>query len=79
MVKSRKMESRWYTNPELLIAAREEFGSFQAIAREIGGADASTLSYWWRKLNLPRLPKGPQPGARVNEEALKRLHRKVYA
>lgn len=67
----------WYRNAELLRAAKDEYGSLSAAAREIGGADVSTLQLWWRKLGLEKLSQGPAP-APGNQEALRRLYEKVY-
>jgi len=73
------MESRWYQDPKLLRAAYEEYGSFDLIATEIGGADRTTLSRWWKRHGLGSLSFGPEPKTAVRKEALNRLAQKVYA
>lgn len=60
-----------------MIAAREKYGTFEAMADALGGADYTTLSRWWHKHNLGALPKGPKPKS-VNEDALSELHKFVY-
>jgi len=68
---------KWYTDPQLLQEAKRQYGTFDAIADAMGGVHPTTLAYHWRRMGLPKLPRGPQP-APVNEDALKRLHRRVY-
>ncbi len=72
------MKTKWYTSPELLRAAREKYGTFEAIEREVGGADKTTLALHWRKMRLEELPRGPAPKMPVNTEALKELHQNTY-
>lgn len=71
------MTNRWYQDKLLLQAAYEKYGTFQAAAEALGGADHTTLARWWRKHNLGALPKGPKNSG-ANEEALSELHRFVY-
>jgi hypothetical protein len=71
------VETRWYHDPRLMVAAREKYGSFEAMAEALGGADYTTLSRWWHKHNLGVLPKGPKPKA-ANESAISELHKYVY-
>lgn len=68
---------RWYHDKRLMLAARERYGTFQAMSEALGGADYSTLARWWHKHNLGALPKGPKPTP-ANEEALNDLHAYVY-
>ena len=74
------MNAKWYTNPQLLTAARNKYGTFEAIERAIGGVDSSTLSFHWRKMGLEKLPKGPAPQGKtpINEEALRELYKSTY-
>lgn len=69
--------ARWYHDPRLLQAAYERYGTFGAAADALGGADATTLTRWWHRHNLGKLPKGPAPSA-ANEDALTELHKLVY-
>ena len=62
----------------MLQEAYKEYGSFDAIADAIGGADRSTLARWWHHHGLPALSHGPDPKNATNKEALKRLAQKVY-
>ncbi len=73
-----EMNPRWYQNPDLLRAARDEYGSLSAAARGIGGCSEAVLQKWWRRLGLEKLSPGPPPKSGANEEALKRLYDKVY-
>jgi transposase-like protein len=68
---------KWYEDKELLQLAYQEHGSLTLVAERIGGASPSTLRNWWRIHGLEPLPRGPQPTARVNIEALSRLYAKV--
>ena len=70
--------NRWYHNPELLRAAYEEYGTLAEAARQIGGVDPTTLQKAWQKHGMEKLLRGPAPSGQPNEEALKRLHKKVY-
>lgn len=72
-----EQDTRWYHDKRLMLAARERYGTFDAMADALGGADYTTLARWWHKHNLGPLPKGPKPGA-ANTEALKELHELVY-
>lgn len=67
----------WYHDRNLMLAAREKYGTFEAMAEALGGADYSTLARWWHRHNLGALPKGPKPMA-ANEDALSDLHKYVY-
>lgn len=71
-------DPKWYRNPDLLRAAREEYGSLEAAALAIGSPDASTLQRAWRELGLERLPLGPRPKPIANQEALEKLYARVY-
>lgn len=71
------MEIRWYHDPRLLKAAYERYGTFEAAAAALGGADHTTLARWWHKHSLGTLPKGPKP-IDSNNEALMELHEFVY-
>lgn len=73
------MTERWYQDKQLLKAAYEEYGSFAAIVENVGGADRTTLSKWWRKHRLGSLPYGPHPQGVPNKDALQRLAKKIYA
>jgi len=72
------MTDRWYQDKALLKAAYEKYGSFDAIAQEIGGADRTTLSRWWKRHKLGSLSFGPSPKGKVNQDALKRLAKSIY-
>lgn len=72
------MSDRWYQDARLLRAAREEYGSLNEAATQIGGVDSTTLQGWWRKLGMEKLSRGPAPQGQPNEDALKRLYAKVY-
>jgi predicted phosphodiesterase len=52
----------WYCDPEQLRAARDRHGTFTAAGRATG-VDPTTLSKWWVRLGLEKLPKGPAAGA----------------
>ena len=69
---------KWYLNPELLKAAVEEYGSIQAAALAIGGADVSTVQKAWKRMGLEKRPRGPLPKGDINRDALAALHQKVY-
>jgi len=71
------MEAKWYRNRELLIAAREEYGTLAAAARAIGGADERTVQKAWRALGLEQLDAGRRPRPVQNEEALRRLYARL--
>lgn len=69
---------RWYDNPELLLAAKEEYGSLSAAADAIGGVSPSTLQKAWNKHKLPKLFAGRTPSGPKNQEALDKLYQRVY-
>lgn len=71
------MDNRWYHDPRLLKAAYERYGTFEAAAAAMGGADWTTLARWWHRHNLGSLPKGPKT-PKGNEEAIRELHEYVY-
>ena len=70
-------EAKWYTNPALLIAAREQYGTFDAISEALGGPHPATLAFHWRRMGLEKLPRGPKPRTANNEE-LQKLYESVY-
>lgn len=69
---------RWYDNPELLLAAKEEYGSLTAAAEAIGGVSSSALQKAWKRHGLPKLFAGRAPQGPTNQEALDRLYERVY-
>jgi transposase-like protein len=73
------MTSKWYEDRNLLKAAYEQYGTLVGAAEALGGADPTTLSKWWRRHGLNKLPKGPRANTHpVNKEALEELHRSIY-
>lgn len=71
-------DPRWYKDKRLLQGARQEFGSLERAAFEIGGVSPSTLQKEWKRQGLERLPRGPQPREPHNIDALRKLHERVY-
>jgi len=68
----------WYRNPVLLKAARDEYGSLEEAARQIGGCSAAVLQKWWRRNGLAKLQHGLPPRGTINQEAMQRIYQRVY-
>lgn len=72
------LDSYWYKDKALLQGAVQEFGSLARAADAIGGVDASTLQKQWRRMGMEKLAPGPKPRPPEDEDALRRLHKRVY-
>lgn len=73
------MDEKWYTDPKLLQAAYEEYGSLEKVSAELGSPSPSCLQKQWRALGLPKLPSGPKAKKQVNSAALQRLYDRISA